>query len=141
MTDLQIKNVKMSWGLVIAQVHNAGELFYESLFDKHPEVQHLFKKDMKEQAKKLIFMISSIVTKLDKIDEVADDIKKLAVRHVHYGVEDGHYEVVGSTLLKILEAGLGSRWNDDLKESWHAAYNLLAGAMIEASKEARTLNS
>lgn len=40
-----------------------------------------------------------------------------------------------SALLWALEQGLGADFTDEVRDAWVAAYNLLSGAMIEASSE------
>ena len=136
MTSHQINLVKNSWVLV-AQIdkETVGSLFYNRLFEIAPEVKPMFSRTtMPEQSKKLLTMLSYIINKLDKLDDIIDEVKKLAQRHVHYGVKDEHYIAVGSALLYTLEAGLGNNWTSDLKLAWISCYVLLSGAMIDASK-------
>jgi hemoglobin-like flavoprotein len=59
----------------------------------------------------------------------------LAQRHVKYGVEPKHYEPVGAALLWTLEKGLGTNWNEEVKEAWTLCYVTLSGAMIAACEE------
>lgn len=130
MNSTQIQLVKDSWGYVIVKSDLAGQLFYSRLFEVAPGVRHLFKGDVKEQSRKLMSMITLIVTKLDKLDTVVDDIRSLAVRHNKYGAKKEHYAVVGECLLWTLKEGLGERWNRETEEAWTAVYEVLANAMI-----------
>lgn len=62
----------------------AGELFYQHLFDIAPGVRHPFKGDTKSQARKLIAMVTYVVTRLQNLDTVLDEIRMLAERHNKY---------------------------------------------------------
>jgi hemoglobin-like flavoprotein len=138
MTTKQIELVKTSWA-TIAQVDpiTAGGLFYNRLFEIAPEVKPMFSRsDIAEQSKKLLSMLSYVINKLDKLDDILDEVKKLAIRHSGYGVQDEHYTAVGTALLWTLEQALGNEWNLELKEAWTTCYTLLAEAMMQVSETA-----
>jgi hypothetical protein len=42
-------------------------------------------------------MLTYVVSRLDKLDTVLDDVRKLAIRHNH-GAQPAHYIVVGESL-------------------------------------------
>ena len=134
MTPKQIQLVKESWGNVMPIADAAGQLFYNRLFQVAPGVRHLFKNDPKDQAKKLMTMITMVVSKLDSLDTILEDIKNLAKRHDKYGAKKEHYAVVGECLLWTLEQGLGDKWNEETANAWIAAYTILSGAMIQTQQ-------
>jgi hemoglobin-like flavoprotein len=130
MTNEQIKLVKESWGRVVQMDPVVvGQLFYDRLFETAPEVKSLFSTPITGQSKKLLAMISYVIAKLDRLDEISSEIAKLARGHVAYGVKDEHYPLVGNALLWTLKVGLGPHWNEEVKDAWGACYNILAGAM------------
>ncbi|QHT67514.1 hemin receptor [Rhodocytophaga rosea] len=135
MTDRQILLVKHSWSFVIIRSEEAGELFYNKLFELHPELRPMFKNDLVFQAKKLIAMVTVMITKLQKMDDIMPEIHALAQRHVGYGTRPEHYAVVGKALVWMLEQGLGNRWTDETRVAWETWYNQLAKAMIEATEQ------
>jgi hemoglobin-like flavoprotein len=90
----------------------------------------MFKGNTKEQARKLMSMVTLIVTKLDKLDDIMQEIKYLAIRHVKYQVEEKHYDLVGQSLLWTLENGLKDKWTSEVAEAWTKVYTILANAMI-----------
>jgi hemoglobin-like flavoprotein len=132
MTERQILLVKNSWSYVVINAQEAGELFYSRLFEEAPALRSMFKHDQKEQARKLMNMVTLIVTKLQKLDDIMNEVKLLAQRHGKYGAQAAHYKVVGECLLWTLEQGLGDKWNPELQEAWTNVYVTLSSAMIKA---------
>ena len=132
MTTHDINLVQKSWATVATiDMEIVGGLFYNRLFEIAPEVKPMFSRSsMAEQSRKLLSMLSYVMAKLDKLDDILDEVAKLAKRHVHYGVKEAHYTAVGTALLWTLEKGLGELWNEELKASWVKTYTVLSGAMI-----------
>jgi hemoglobin-like flavoprotein len=135
MTHQQINLIKSSWGLVgTIDPETVGALFYNRLFEIAPEVKPMFSRTtVAEQSKKLLAMLSYVIAKLDKLEDIIDEVAKLAQRHRQYGVKEDHYMIVGAALLWTLEKGLGDNWNEELKEAWTTCYVTLSSAMINAA--------
>lgn len=131
MTQTQIQLIKRSWR-IFQQIRPeiVGDVFYSKLFAIHPPLRKMFGTDMNAQYKKLMDMLSLIVAKLDGLDVISAEINEMAIRHIKYGVTPSHYKMVGTALLWTLEHGLGSDWNEDLKEAWEECYRHLSGAML-----------
>ena len=135
MTQKQIELVKSTWSLVAAMDPEVvGQLFYNRLFEIAPPVKHLFRHPVPEQSRKLISMLNYVISKLDKLDDILLEVSQLAQRHVQYGVNAGHFAIVGESLLWTLEKGLGEAWNDDVREAWTVCYTILSSAMINGMK-------
>lgn len=136
MTKEQIILVKKSWR-VFRSIDPAlvGDLFYSKLFADNPSVKKMFPSDMNQQYVKLIDMLSAIVSRLEQLDTLTEEIAAMARRHVTYGVRPAHYKLVGTALLWTLERGLGTDWNAELKEAWQTCYKQLSDTMIHAASE------
>ena len=131
LTAKEITLIKKSWisiqkidPLIIADV------FYTRLFYENPELRKLFSQDMEEQYKKLVDMLNTIITRLEKLDDLKGDIVQMAKRHVNYGVMPEHYNMVGKALLWTLQKTLGADWNAELRAAWVNCYAVLSGTMI-----------
>lgn len=114
-----------------------GDVFYSKLFTDAPRLKHLFHISKEEQSKKLIEMLNVLVGRLDRLEELTEDIRRLALRHVGYGVKADHYKAVGVALLWTLQQGLGLDWHQELKEAWTACYEHLSKTMMDAAGYAK----
>jgi hemoglobin-like flavoprotein len=134
MTNEQIQLVKKTWRVFrgISPI-TVGDLFYSKLFTDNPALRKMFPANMEQQYQKLIDMLNAIVIRLDKLDELAEDIAAMAQRHVQYGVRPAHYKLVGAALLWTLQKGLGNDWTAEVKNAWTTCYTLLANTMIKSS--------
>ena len=135
MTNKQIEQVKSSWAIVATiDSITVGGLFYNRLFEIAPQLKPMFRNPIPEQSKKLLAMINYVISKLDKLEDILEEVAKLAKRHMNYGVKPDHYRIVGDALLWTLEKGLAENWNDEIKEAWSNCYQILSSAMINASE-------
>ena len=134
MTEEQVRLVKRTWKMV-RDIDPAivGHLFYSKLFSDKPALRSMFPRHMNLQYHKLMDMLSTIIVRLDKLEELTNDIAEMARRHVGYGVRPAHYKIVGGVLLWTLEHGLGNDWTPDVKEAWIKCYTTLSETMIKAS--------
>ena len=139
MTPEQKKLVKESFAMVLPIADVAAGLFYSRLFELDPALRALFKGNMEEQGRKLMTMIRVAVANLDRIDTIVPAVQNLGERHVNYGVEDDHYETVGSALLWTLEKGLGDAFTAETRVAWAEVYALLAETMKDAAHSHRPM--
>ena len=133
-TTIDIELIKKSW-IYVRKIKPEilGDVFYTKLFYDHPELRKMFPHEMEEQNKKLIDMLNVIIERLENLDELKDEIIAVARRHVDYGVNAEHYNMVGTALLWTLQKALGKEWTEELKTAWVNCYTELAGTMITAA--------
>lgn len=134
MTPEQIHLVKSSFQKVLPISETAADLFYTKLFELDPSLRPLFKGDIKVQGRKLMDMLDVLVQGLDKLQTILGAVQKLGESHVAYGVQNKHYETVGTALLWTLEQGLGKDFTAETKQAWVETYKLVAGAMQDAAR-------
>ena len=133
MTPQQIDILKSSWAKVVPIKDTAAELFYGKLFELDPAVKPLFKGDMKEQGRKLMAAINTVVNGVDNLGPMVPVLQDMGKRHVAYGVTDAHYDTVGAALIWTLGQGLGEAFTPEVKDTWVGAYTTIAGVMKEAA--------
>lgn len=135
MTPHQITLVRRSFALVSPIADSAASLFYSRLFELDPSLRPLFKTNLESQGSKLMGMIATAVALLDQPEKLMPVVRNLGRRHVAYGVEERHYDTVGSALLWTLEKGLGAEFTPEVENAWVAVYGTLASTMKEAAEE------
>ena len=136
MNKTEIELIRKTWDLVVPITDTAAQLFYQRLFEIDPDTKQLFATtDMDEQHKKLFGAISLVVKNVDRVDTLVPVLQKLGRNHVNYGVEDRHYDSVGSALLWTLEQGLGPRFTEGARAAWTTAYALVSETMRQAAAD------
>ena len=134
MTGEQIIIIKKSWRIFRSMnPKTVGDAFYTKLFADTPALRKMFPQGMNEQYQKLMDMLNAIVGRLDRFDQLSEEIVAMAQRHIDYGVIPAHYKLVGDALLWTLEKGLGSDWNEEVKIAWISCYSLLSDTMIRSA--------
>ena len=136
MTPEQVALVQGSFDKVKPVADDAAAIFYSRLFEVAPGVRSLFTGDIEEQGRKLMKMIGTAVAGLNNLDANVPAVQDLGRRHVAYGAEEAHYNVVGECLLYTLEKGLGTDWTDELAAAWTEVYSVLADTMKDAARQA-----
>jgi hemoglobin-like flavoprotein len=138
MTPAQVALVQDSFKQVVPIAATAADLFYDRLFAIAPEVRPMFPQDLREQKRKLIAMLATVVGNLHKLQEMMPAVEDLGRRHLGYGVTANHYTPVGEALLWTLEQGLGADFTPPVKAAWTEAYLALSGAMKKAAESTAT---
>jgi hemoglobin-like flavoprotein len=135
MNSRQIDLVQSTFNQVLPIADDAAALFYGRLFELDPSLRPMFRGDLREQGKKLMVMLHSIVSNLRNLESILPRVRSLATRHVGYGVRDEHYDIVGAALLWTLAQGLGQAFTEEVGDAWVEAYTILATEMKDASRE------
>lgn len=138
MTEEQIALVQQSFAGVVPITDDAAAIFYDRLFTIAPQTRPLFRGDMRDQGRKLMGTLATVVNGLHTIDTVLPVARALARRHVRYGVKAEHYAPVGEALIDTLRVGLGAGFDRRTEDAWRAAYGTLSAVMIEAADAGQT---
>jgi len=77
--------------------------------------------------------LKAVINSVDDLPSSIPTLEILGRNHVRYGVEDRHYETVGSALLWTLEQGLKEAWTPAAKSAWVVAYSTVSGVMRNAA--------
>jgi nitric oxide dioxygenase len=133
--------VRASFARVAPIKDAAADLFYDRLFAVAPQVRPLFPEDLAEQKQKLMAMIAMAVGALGDLDALVPKVKALGARHVAYGAEPAHYNVVGQVLLWTLDKGLGEAFTPEVRAAWFKVYSLLATTMQVGAAEVAQLQA
>jgi len=135
-TPAQIALVQSSFQHVLPIADVAGLLFYERIFTMAPEARALFGDDIALQASRTMAAVKTAVDGLGDIEHVAPFLVRLGARHVRYGVQPEHFDLVGAALLWTLEQGLGEAFTPEVHEAWVATFGVIARAMLIGMEQA-----
>jgi hemoglobin-like flavoprotein len=140
-TSRDIALVRTSFARIAPTKDLTADLFYDRLFFIAGELRPLFPADLAEQKRKLMAMLATAVGRLDDLSSVVPAVKALGARHVGYGTQPEHYDVVAEALLWTLQQGLGNAFTSEMKAAWTKVYGVLAAAMQQGAAEATQLRA
>lgn len=127
--DVDLMRVCMQ--AAVRDVALVTEYFHEELFRIAPETRKLFRMDLGSQGELLINRMSMVMSQMHDVESLRPFLEDLAVRHVGYGALPEHYPLVRQALLTALRRLLGTRFTPEVEAAWTAAYDRLAGFMID----------
>jgi hemoglobin-like flavoprotein len=111
--------------------------FYEILFSRYPQVVPLFPPGSRRRQEQMLGQaLLALVEHLDDSAWLVDTLPALGARHVHYGVTDEMYAWVGECLLAAMAGASGEQWTPEVEAGWTAAYQAVAGLMIQGAHAA-----
>ena len=138
MTRDQILLVRSSWSMIAERASMFTARFYSNLFEIDPGAVRLFTGvNMVAQEWKLAQTLGVVVQALDDIDTLLPALATLGERHARYGVEQAHFETVGTALLQSFTDTLRERFTPEARAAWTEAYSLVSSEMRRALERSR----
>jgi nitric oxide dioxygenase len=134
MTPRQVELVQTSFKSVLLVSDSTAQLFYARLFALNPALKPMFKGNVAEQGKKLMYTLGAAVAYLKRFESMVPALEALAQRHAGYGVKDEHYQAVGDALLWSLGQALGDAYTDEVRDAWAALYERITRVMQNATR-------
>ncbi|HEY0696715.1 MAG TPA: globin domain-containing protein [Micromonospora sp.] len=136
---MDVPALKASWARIEQLGDQAPALFYAILFTLAPEMRSMFPIAMNTQRDKFLSAMGHLIKNVNHEEQFRTFVSQLGRDHRRFDVLPHHYPVVGRALLATLERALGSAWTAQLAADWAAAYNVVAGLMVDAAQEAATM--
>lgn len=136
LTDRQRQLIETSFEKFRGRGDSASARFYQNLFQSAPSVRSMFPSNVSKQARKFLQSLNVIVGSLSSTDRTTRMLQRLGERHMGYGVESGHYPIVGQALVATLKEELGDEFNEEVEKAWIDAFELISSAMMSSSTEA-----
>ena len=135
--NLDLQSLETSFDLVAPRGDELMDVFYEHLFAAAPAVEPLFAgTDLQRQKAMLLSTLVLLRKSLRNLEAIVPKLRELGARHVEYGAQPEHYPVVGSVLIASMAAVAGEAWTMEFERAWSAAFEIVAGAMIEGANAA-----
>ena len=111
------------------------QLFYGRLFQIAPQVRPMFRNDIGIQARKFSDMLETLVDGLDDFELQRPKLRAMGLRHVAYGVQPEHYEVLSTALLWALGHMMYPDFPPALKDAWAALIEDVSAEMKAGAGE------
>lgn len=138
LTDNQIDLIRDSAERMAETNVAATNAFYANLFSAAPSIRNLFPDDMFNQSEKLWNSIVMVVKSADDLGEITDALKQLGARHVQYGAEPEHYELVSQILIETISALMDNHWTLAHQDAWQTALNAVCTTMLKGAADSGT---
>ncbi|WP_416139563.1 NO-inducible flavohemoprotein [Halomonas sp. HK25] len=132
-----IDTVKSTAPLLADEGERITRLFYDKLFDHHPELKHIFNMANQakgEQARALADSVFAYATHIDQLEALGPAVKRIAHKHASLQVAPEHYPIVGKYLLEAIRDHLKLHDDDPVLTAWAEAYEALAAIFIQAEE-------
>jgi len=110
-------------------------LFYGRLFELEPAARGLFKIDIREQARKLMDTLGTVVDALDRFEQLNATLLELGQRHVTYGVQPRYYETLRTALLWAMGQALDVDFDRETRAAWEALLIAISAVMLEGAAQ------
>jgi hemoglobin-like flavoprotein len=113
---------------------------YEIAFEERPDYKRSFEKtwmqhlDGGEQVRKLTAAVYAYATHIDRLDELAVAVDRIAHRHVATRILPEQYPLIGEKLLQAMKDVLQDAATDEVIAAWAEAYEALANIFIETER-------
>lgn len=135
-----IEIVKATAPIIKEKGEEITRRMYQITFEERPDykcsfettwMQHL---DGGEQAHKLAASVYAYATHIDRLDELAIAVEKIAHRHVETRILPEQYPLIGEKLLQAMKDVLQNVATDEVLAAWAEAYEALANIFIQTEK-------
>lgn len=131
-TPYNKKLVRATFWMVESKADEAAEIFYAKLFEMSPELRPLFKGNMREQGRRMMEMLSTLVKGLNTLDVLAPLVRSMGRRHLNYGIKTEHYNMAAAALMYSLKEELQENWNEEVESAWLEVYETVSDIMQSA---------
>jgi hemoglobin-like flavoprotein len=135
MTPAQKQLIRTSFPSIAELSGPIAMLFYGRLFEIDPELRPMFKQDIELQGRKLMDMLTTLTTNLDRFEELVPVLKALGQRHAGYGVRQEHYDLVTTALVWAFGTALDREFYPELRAAWRTLIELTATVMKDGAAE------
>ncbi|GHO78652.1 flavohemoprotein [Ktedonobacter sp. SOSP1-85] len=131
---MNIELLKESFKMVAPRKEEFAQSFYNRLFTYYPETKTLFANtDMRRQESSLMATLATVISGVERGDNLVPVLNGLGKRHDSYGAAPEHYPLVGGVLLETFHEYLGNSFTPEMQEAWSQAFELISNQMIQGA--------
>jgi len=135
MTPRQRMLVQSTFEMAMPRLSMVSDRFYSRLLKTHPELQPMFKGDLRAQGQMFTRAIANVIHNLEDLPGVEENLRALGSRHLQYGVQREHYELASKVLLSSVRLATGLQFNYEVRKSWEAFYAFVVNCMAPVDNQ------
>lgn len=135
-----IEIVKATAPIIKEKGEEITRRMYQITFEERPDYKRGFETtwmkhlDGGEQAHRLAVSVYAYATHIDRLEELATAVDKIAHRHVQTRILPEQYALIGKNLLQAMKDVLQDAATDEVISAWAEAYDALANIFIQTEQ-------
>ena len=133
MSGERLEALRSAYATASADRERFARVFYGRLFALDPTLAALFRTPMRTQGEKLVEMLDQVIGAADGPDRLRAEIEELGRKQVAYGVQPGHYALVGAALVETFDEILGDDCDEHALRGLVALYGAVSATMLEGA--------
>ncbi|MFC7681866.1 NO-inducible flavohemoprotein [Paenibacillus sp. GCM10028914] len=113
-------------------------VFYQKLFQHHPELLNIFNHANQRQGKQpaaLAGAVYAAAANIDRLENILPVVKQIGEKHRALNILPEHYPIVGETLLAAIKEVLGEAATPEIIDAWAKAYQVIAEVFISVEED------
>lgn len=121
--------VQSTYEMAIPRLNMVSERFYSRLLKRNPQIESMFKGDLRVQSQLFTKAISQVINNLHDSEMVEELLVDLGARHHQYGVTRAHYELASKVLISSVRQATGIRFTYEIQKAWETFYLYIVDCM------------
>ncbi|WP_128895763.1 NO-inducible flavohemoprotein [Longirhabdus pacifica] len=138
LSQKHIKLIKATAPLFQLKGKQITSRFYQTMFNDHPELLHIFNQTNQQQGKQQTALANTLYAAakhIDQLEAILPSVIQTAHKHRGLGVKPEHYPIVGTYLLQAMAAELGDEANGDVLVAWKQTYDIIADLFMQEEQK------
>jgi hemoglobin-like flavoprotein len=128
LTPVEIDLIQSCRTRLSSPANDIGDEFYQRFFRHAPDLQTLFARHTKDQAEKLVEVLSIAVAAASHLEDLREPMRKLGHQHAQMGLNPQHFKLFGEALLMTLAHHVRD-WSAQDHQAWSKLYKFLTHHM------------
>ena len=108
--------------------------FYETLFERAPNLKSMFRDDLAGQGMKFMSTLDEIVRKLGDGERLEERYTDLGEMHAAIGITAGDFAPMEEALIDTMREAMGDKFTPEVEAAWRKAYEIVRDNMISRGK-------
>ncbi|KAL3861268.1 hypothetical protein ACJMK2_007311 [Sinanodonta woodiana] len=130
--------IKTTWKTIKQYIANVGILTFVSMFEEHPEIQHIFASFrnrkleeiqksslLRAHAMRVMGTVDRCILCLDGGETIEDIMKELGHVHFQYKLNMNQLKIICPQFLKAVRPYLEGTWSSEVEDAWNKFFDII----------------